>query len=70
MQACLLYILYIEINCDIKEIEIKRNTKILDFLSEENWFDQRSCNFQKLPFSLLKFSDKNNILTDGVIDFS
>ena len=28
---------------------------------EENKLEQRSCNFQKLPFSLLKFSDQNNI---------
>ena len=32
-----------------------------DFLNEENKPDQRSCSFKKLPFSLLKFSDENNI---------
>ena len=31
------------------------------FLIEENQLDQRSYNFQKLMFSLLKFYDENNI---------
>ena len=35
--------------------------QIPGFLSEENKFDQKSCNFQKLSFSFLKFSDENNI---------
>ena len=35
--------------------------QITGFLSEENKFDQKSCNFSKLLFSFLKFSDENNI---------
>ena len=32
-----------------------------DLVSEENKPDQRKCIFEKLPFSLLIFSDENNI---------
>ena len=55
MQACLLYI---EINRVIKEVKYKQ---LPGFLSQENKFDQRRCNFKKMPFSLLEFSDENDV---------